>query len=280
ESLVSGERILELMETDSAVKNLPDAAPAPAFEGRVTFKNVSFGYHPASPVIRDLSFTAEPGRIVALVGSSGAGKSTIASLVLRFFDPWAGGVMIDGTDIRRFDLKSLRAQISVVPQEPALFRRSVRENIAYGSPDAALDGVIAVAKAAEAHDFIVKLPLGYETVLEERGGNLSGGQRQRIALARAMLRNAPILILDEPGAGLDAFTESKVQQALERVMRSKTTFVIAHRLSTIRKADLILVLEEGRPVEQGTHPELLANSVLYRNLYQMQYRRGEAMPAR
>lgn len=270
ESLVSAERILELVETDTAIKDLPDAAPAPPFHGEVTFENVVFGYSPARPVLKNLSFTAKPGQVIALVGSSGTGKSTLVNLMLRFFDPWHGQVRIDGSDIRRFQLKSLRKQISVLPQEPVLFRRTIRENIAYGNPDATLEQIVAAAKIAQAHDFIVKLPAGYDTLLKERGENLSGGQRQRMALARAILRDAPILILDEPVTGLDAITEARVFGNLRSFLKGRTTFIIAHRLSTIQTADLILVVDGGRAVDQGTHQELLARSPRYRRLYNTQ----------
>ena len=269
-SLVCGERIAEILETDVPVKEDRDAIEAPPGRGEVSFENVTFGYRPGQPVLRSVTFDVKPGQVVALVGSSGTGKSTVVMLLLRFFDPWSGRVLVDGHDIRRFTLQSLRRQISVVFQESVLFRRSVRENIAYGDPSAGFEQIVAVAQAAQAHDFIEKLPRGYDTIIDERGASLSGGERQRIALARAILRNAPILVLDEPTTGLDALTEAALGETLQRLMQDKTTFVIAHRLSTIQKADLILVIEEGKVVEQGTHAELLAGSSLYRRLYTLQ----------
>jgi ABC-type multidrug transport system fused ATPase/permease subunit len=270
-NLVSGRRVLGLVETDTEIKDAPDAIQAPSFRGEVSFENVYFGYERGEPVLQDLSFTVEPGQMVALVGSSGTGKTTVVNLLLRFCDPWEGRILIDGQDIRRFRLKALRKQMSVVLQESILFRRSIRQNIAYGKRDSCIEEVVAAAKKAQAHDFIMKLPEGYRTILDERGENLSGGQRQRIALARAILRNAPVLILDEPASGLDAITEAQLNATLTRLMQGKTTFIIAHRLSTIEKADLILVIEEGKVIEQGTHTELLANSGLYRQLYSLQH---------
>lgn len=275
ESLVSGERILELVEMNAEIKDAPDAIEAPSFKGEVCFENVVFGYNSGEPVLRDLTFRAKPGQIVALIGSSGTGKSTVVNLLLRFFDPWEGRILIDGQDIRRFKLKSLRRQMSVVLQESILFRRTIRENIVYGKPKASFEEIVAAAKAAQIHDFIMKAPNGYETILDERGENLSGGQRQRIALARAILRNAPILILDEPVTGLDAITEAQLNKTLAPLMQGKTTFIIAHRLSTIKKADLILVIEEGKVIEQGTYTDLLRYSGLYRHLYSLQYRQFE-----
>jgi ATP-binding cassette subfamily B protein/subfamily B ATP-binding cassette protein MsbA len=208
--------------------------------------------------------------MIALIGSSGTGKSTIVNLLLRFYDPWKGRILIDGQDIRRFRLKSLREQISVVLQEPLLFHRTIRENIAYGKPQASFEETVAAAKAAQAHDFIVRLSNRYDSFLKEGGANLSGGQRQRIALARAILKNAPIFILDEPVTGLDSATEAKLNETLDHLMKGRTSFTIAHRISTIIRADLILMIEEGRIVEQGTHEHLLGKSVRYRQLYDLQ----------
>jgi ABC-type multidrug transport system fused ATPase/permease subunit len=270
ESLVSGERVLGLMRTAPRIVDRPGAVRAPAFQGEVQFDNVTFGYSPGSPVLGSLTFTAPAGKTVALVGGSGAGKSTILNLLLRFFDPWEGRVLIDGRDIRGFKLQSLRSQVSVVLQESVLFRRTVRENIAYGRPGARADEIIAAARAARAHEFIEALPDGYDTVLDEQGANLSGGQRQRIALARAFLRNAPVLVLDEPTSGLDAVTESQLNETLDELARGKTTIIIAHRFSTIERADCILVLDRGAIVQQGTHSELLAQPGLYRELFHAQ----------
>jgi ATP-binding cassette subfamily B protein/subfamily B ATP-binding cassette protein MsbA len=231
---------------------------------------VTFGYDSGRPVLQDLSFKARPGEMIALIGSSGTGKSTIVNLLLRFYDPWKGRILIDGQDIRRFRLKSLREQISVVLQEPFLFHRTIRENIAYGKPQASFEETVAAAKAAQAHDFIVRLSNRYDSFLKEGGANLSGGQRQRIALARAILKNAPIFILDEPVTGLDSATEAKLNETLDHLMKGRTSFTIAHRISTIIRADLILMIEEGRIVEQGTHEHLLDKSVRYRQLYDLQ----------
>lgn len=269
-SLVCGERVAEILETKIKVADAPDAREAPPFRGDVVFEKVTFGYSHGAPVLQELSFRASPGERVALIGSSGTGKTTVVNLLLRFYDPWEGRILIDGQDIRRFTLKSLREQISAVLQEPLLFRRTIRENITYGKPDASVEETVDAAKAAQAHDFIVRLPDEYDTSLREGGANLSGGERQRIALARAILKNAPIFIFDEPVIGLDAATETKLNETLERLMEGKTTFTIAHRFSTIVKADLILMIEEGRIVEQGTHEQLLAGSARYRRLYDLQ----------
>jgi ATP-binding cassette subfamily B protein/subfamily B ATP-binding cassette protein MsbA len=231
---------------------------------------VVFGYEKDKPVLNGLSFHVKPGQTIAVVGGSGAGKSTVLNLLMRFFDPWQGRVLIDGQDIRRFKLRSLRSQLSVVLQESVLFRRPVRENIAYGRPGASTEEIVAAAKAAKAHDFIERLPDGYDTVLDEQGSNLSGGQRQRIALARAFLRNSPILILDEPTSGLDAVTESQLTETLDELVRGRTTIIIAHRFSTIERADSILVLAKGRVVQQGAHQELVEQPGPYRDLFEAQ----------
>jgi ABC-type multidrug transport system fused ATPase/permease subunit len=269
-SLVSGERVAELLEIESMVKESPDAVAAPTFRGEIVFDGVTFGYSPEAPVLQNLSFCAPPGSMVALVGSSGAGKTTLVNLLLRFYDPTEGRILIDGRDIREFKLISLRNQMSVVLQESVLFRRTIRENIAFGKSDATFEEIQAAAQAAQAHDFIVKLRHGYDTVLDEQAKNLSGGQRQRIALARAIIRDAPILVLDEPVTGLDAITEQQLMESLDRLIESRTTFVIAHRLSTIRRADLILVVEEGQLIAKGTHAELLRESPFYRTLHELQ----------
>jgi ATP-binding cassette subfamily B protein/subfamily B ATP-binding cassette protein MsbA len=231
---------------------------------------VTFGYREGMPVLRELSFTARPGQLVALVGSSGAGKSTVVNLLLRFFDPWRGAVRIDGQDIRRFTVDSLRAQMNVVLQDTLLLRRSIRENIAFGKPEATPEEVVAAARAAQIHDFVARLPDGYDTPLDDRAANLSGGQRQRLALARALLRDAPILILDEPVSAVDAITEARLNETIAQVTKGRTAFIVAHRLATVRRADLILVIEEGSVVEQGTHAELMATSRRYRELHETQ----------
>ncbi|MBI5584539.1 MAG: ABC transporter ATP-binding protein [Deltaproteobacteria bacterium] len=269
-ALISGERVAEILETKVQVRDAPDATPAPPFRGEVLFEKVTFGYEPGRPILQDLSFVTKPGETVALIGSSGTGKSTVVNLFIRFFDPWAGRILIDGQDIRRYTVRSLREQISVVLQEPLLLRRTVRENIAYGKPEASLEEIREAARAAQAHDFILRLPDGYDTFLREQGANLSGGQRQRIALARAILKNAPIFVFDEPVTGLDAETEARFNQTLNRLMQGKTNFIIAHRFSTIVKSHLILLIEEGRVAEQGTHEELLGKSERYRQLYELQ----------
>jgi ATP-binding cassette subfamily B protein len=274
--LVSGERIAEILRTDISVKDADDAVPAPPLRGEVSFDHVTFGYKAGIPVLEDLTFTIRPGQMVALVGSSGAGKSTIVNLILRFFDPWQGAVVVDGQDIRRFTIQSLRKQMTVVLQETVLMRRTVRENIALGRPDAELSAIEAAAKATQIHDFIQALPNGYDTVLGERGADLSGGQRQRIALARAILRDARILILDEPITQLDAITAARLRDTIAEVAKGRTTFVIAHTLSMIQRADLILVIEKGRIVEHGSHAELMAQSRVYHELYETQHGRPEA----
>jgi ABC-type multidrug transport system fused ATPase/permease subunit len=260
------------LETKIAVTDAPDAIDAPLFRGEVSFEDVTFGYDPGEPVLQTLSFKATPGKMIALIGSSGTGKTTIVNLLLRFHDPWEGRILIDGQDIRRYTLKSLREQISVVLQEPLLFHRTIRENIAYGKPEAGFEETVDAAKAAQAHDFIMGFSDGYETVLKDGGTNLSGGQRQRIALARAILKNAQIFILDEPVTGVDAATEAKLNETMDQYMKGKTVFTIAHRFSTIMRADLILMIGEGQVVEQGTHEQLLGKNDRYRQLYDLQRR--------
>jgi ATP-binding cassette subfamily B protein len=249
DSLVSGERVLQVLETTPRIKDAPNAIVAPRFRGQIEFDNVTFGYERDRPVLQNLSFRIEPGERVALVGGSGAGKSTILHLLLRFQDPWTGRVLIDGVDIRKYRLRSLRKQIGVVLQESFLFRRTVRENIAYGNPGASMAAIQAAAEAAQAHDFIERLPQRYDTMLDESGNNLSGGQKQRIALARAFLRNAPILFMDEPTSGLDHRTEAELNETLDDLARGKTTITIAHRKASIETAGRILALEGGRVVE-------------------------------
>lgn len=266
----SAERIAELLGERSAVAERPDARPVPALRGQVSFDNVSFAYQLEQPVLHNVTFVAHPGQTIALVGPTGAGKSTIVSLLLRFYDPTVGAVAFDGHDLREFTLASLRAQIAVVQQESVLFRTTLRENIAYGRPEATMAEIEEAARQANAHDFIMQQAHGYETVVGERGETLSGGQRQRIAIARAMLRNAPILILDEPTSALDAWTEHQTLEALERLRVGRTTFVVAHRLSTVRSADCILVLSDGGIVERGTHQELLRAGGAYRRLTDLQ----------
>jgi ATP-binding cassette subfamily B protein len=272
---VGYERIHEILDTNYEVQDLPGARVARGLKGNIEFENVSFGYKPNSPVLRDVTFKIEPGSTAALVGPTGAGKTTIISLIPRFYDLDSGVIKIDGRDIRRFTQKSLRQQISFVLQETLLFHGPVWSNIAYGKPDASRSEILRAAELANAHEFIEKMPEGYNTVLGERGVTLSGGQRQRIAIARAVIRNSPILILDEPSSGLDAASEKLVFEALDHLMEGKTSIVIAHRLSTIRRADVIFVLEDGRIVESGTHDELLRTGGLYSHLYELQFREQE-----
>ncbi len=263
---VRAERIAEILATPLAVTDLPGARPAPRLSGAVTFQSVTFAYVPGRPVLHDVNLEVPAGQVVALVGATGAGKTTLAGLVPRLYDPDQGAVLIDGIDIRSFTLESLQAQVAVVPQESVLLRATVAENIAYGRPDATRAEIEAAARAANAHGFVTALPLGYDTLVDERGETLSGGQRQRLAIARALVRQAPILILDEPTSGLDVRSERLVLDAVERLMAERTVIVIAHRLSTVRRADVIVFLEEGRVVEQGSHHELLERGGRYAEL--------------
>jgi ATP-binding cassette, subfamily B, bacterial len=275
ESVVSAERVLQLLHTKPLVRNLPRAVKLRAVTGEVTLENVIYGYVPEQPILRGLSLTAQPGRKIAIVGESGTGKSTILNLLLRFADPWQGRVLIDGYDVRHYTLKSLRSQMSVVLQEPVIFRRSVRDNIAYGMPHAGIEDVVAAAHAAHAHDFIMELPRGYDTLLEERGTDLSGGQKQRIALARAFLRNSKILILDEPTASLDPITEAGIMDTLYELAEGRTTIIIAHRLSTVERVDEILVLDGGCVVQRGSHADLMAADGPFRRMWEAQSREWE-----
>ena len=259
----SARRVLEVMESEPDVKNKPNAIPMPRLRGHVQFENVTFSYQPNQPVLREISFEVRPGETLALVGATGAGKSTLVSLIPRFYDPQNGRVIIDGHDLRDVQFKTLRDQVALVLQEPFLFPLSIAENIAYAKPNASVAEIEAASRAANAHEFIEKLPEGYQTVIGERGATLSVGQRQRLSIARALLKDAPILILDEPTSALDAHTESLLMEALERLTKNRTTFIIAHRLSTVRKANRIIVLKEGAIVESGTHEELLAENKVY-----------------
>jgi subfamily B ATP-binding cassette protein MsbA len=267
---IAFERIQEVMSSESRVADLPTAGHAPTFKGRIEFDHVSFGYGPDIQILKDVSLTIEPGQIVAIVGPSGTGKTTIASLIPRFFDPQAGAVKIDGINIKQFTLKSLRDQISFVLQDNLLFSGTVWDNIAYGRPDADPMDTIKAAEIAHAHDFIVNMPQGYGTMVGERGVTLSGGQRRRIAIARAIVRNTPILILDEPTTGLDAESEKAVVEALDFLMKDRTCIVIAHHLHTVRNAHNIFVMKDAEIVEQGTHGELLAKGGVYAHLHDLQ----------
>ena len=267
---VGHERICEVLEIESPVQDRPGAAPAARFRGLIEFDRVCFDYGDEATVLKDVSLRIEPGQVAAIVGASGAGKSTIASLIPRFYDPLSGEVRIDGTDVRGYILKSLREQISFVLQDSLLFHASIWDNIAYGNPRAGHQEIVRAAEFANAQEFIERLPQGYHTVVGERGATLSGGQRQRIAIARAIVRNAPILILDEPTTGLDAASEQATIDALERLMKGRTCVVIAHHLDTIRRADVIFVLHGSVLAEHGTHEQLLARRGVYAGLYEIQ----------
>jgi subfamily B ATP-binding cassette protein MsbA len=267
---VSYERIQEVLGAESTIHDMPGAREAPPFNGTIEFDRVTFGYEQDAHVLKDISLRVEAGQVAAIVGPSGMGKTTIASLVPRFFDPISGAVTIDGADVRAFTLKSLRDQISFVLQDSLLFRGTIWENIAYGRPTADPEETVRAAQLANAHDFILNLPHGYGTMVGERGSTLSGGQRRRIAIARAMVRDTPILILDEPTAGLDAASEHAVVEALERLMRGRTCLVIAHHLETIHRADIIFVVKDATIVERGTHQALFDAGGVYRELYDLQ----------
>jgi ATP-binding cassette subfamily B protein/subfamily B ATP-binding cassette protein MsbA len=267
----SARRVLEVLRTTPDVVDRTAAVPLARTRGDVRFQGVSFGYEPDRPVLRGVDLAVRAGETVAVVGATGAGKSTLIGLVPRFFDPWTGRVCLDGRDVRDVRLADLRSQIALVLQEPFLFPLSGAENIAYGRPGASRAEIEAAAQAASAHDFIARLPDGYDTVIGERGATLSGGQRQRLAIARALLKDAPILILDEPTSALDAETEAELLSALERLAAGRTTLIIAHRLSTIRHADRIVVLRDGAVAEEGSHAELLARGELYARLHDLQH---------
>src|SRR6185436_10482099 len=272
---VGYERIREIVDTDREVRNLPGARPAPKLKGEIEFRHVDFKYVDRPLTLKDVNFKLKPGQLGALVGPTGAGKTTIASLIARFYEPTGGQVIIDGKDIRSYRIKSIRQQISFVLQESLLFQATIWQNIAYGRPEASRHEIIEAAKLANADEFIAQLPEGYDTMVGERGVTLSGGQRQRIAIARAIVRQSPILILDEPTSGLDAASEELVFDALQRLMEGRTSIVIAHRLATIQQADVIFVIDDGTIVQQGTHDELIKSGGLYAHLYQTQFRQQE-----
>ena len=274
-ALAAAQRVFDVLDLPEEVQDLPDAKELPAVTGSVRFEHVSFSYNEGDEILHDLSFEAKPGQAVGLVGPSGAGKSTIASLLPRFYDCDGGTIRIDGKDIKHVTLDSLRNQVGIVPQETILFNGTVYDNILYGRLDATKEEIEAAAKAANAHDFIMELPEGYNTNLGDRGVNISGGQRQRIAIARAILKDPRILVLDEATSALDTESERVVQEALNRLMVGRTSIIIAHRLSTIKNADRILVLDKGKLVEDGTHDELMEKNGLYAHLYQIQYRNNQ-----
>lgn len=277
EALGASSRIFELLDTESDLEEASQPSPLTNVAGRVAFKDVSFRYGDRGEglVLHTINLSAQPGEVTAIVGPSGSGKSTLVSLIPRFYDPVTGQVTLDGLDIKTLGLKDLRAHIGIVPQETRLFSGTVRENIRYGRPNASDSEVLDAAKAANAHEFIQEFPDSYETIVGERGIKLSGGQRQRVAIARALLKNPRILILDEATSSLDSESEALVQDALERLMTGRTTFVIAHRLSTIRDADRIVVLDNGRVVQQGSHDDLMRSGGVYKNLYEQQFRQEE-----
>ncbi len=278
-AVASSRRVFEIIDTDDALADAPNAISLPHVTGHVAFEHVSFGYADGQRTLRDITFSAQPGQVIALMGPTGSGKSTITNLIPRFYDVAAGQVLIDGHDVRDVAIKSLRQHIGIVQQDSFLFSTSIAENIAYGRPAASTDEIIAAARAAQAHDFIMNFPDGYETRVGERGVTLSGGQKQRIAIARALLRDPRILILDDSTSSVDTETEHLIQQALNRLMQGRTTFVIAQRLLTLKNADLILVLDHGQIVQRGTHAELVEQPGLYRTIYELQLKDQDTITA-
>jgi ABC-type multidrug transport system fused ATPase/permease subunit len=282
QSVASGERVFEILDAQSEVKDAPDAVPLGQIQGEVRFERVSFAYFGRHQVLHDIDFEARPGQVVALLGATGSGKSSVINLIPRFYDPSSGRILVDGQDIRKVTVSSLREQIGIVLQDTTLFATTIRENIAFGRPDASQDEIVAAAKAASAHEFITEFSEGYETYVGERGATLSGGQKQRVAIARALLKDPRILILDDATSSVDTETEALIQAALARLMQGRTSFVIAQRLSTVRQADLVLVLEKGQIVAQGVrtaahtaHEQLLRSSGLYAEIYHQQLRPQE-----
>jgi ATP-binding cassette subfamily B protein len=276
EAAAGAQRTLEILDRRPEIESIPDAPILSRLQGRVEFDHVSFKYAGESTTaLKDIHVVIEPNQVVALIGPTGSGKTSLVNLIPRFYDVVQGCVRVDGHDIRQVDLVSLRQQIGIVLQSSLLFSASIRENIAYGRPDATEDEILAAAKAAQAHDFIIQLPNGYDTVVGERGVTLSGGQRQRVAIARALLLDPRILILDDSTSSVDTQTEHLIQRALDKLMDKRTTFVIAQRLSTVKRADVILVLDQGKIVEWGKHAELLTRGGLYQEIYELQLRDQE-----
>ncbi|MEM2906437.1 MAG: ABC transporter ATP-binding protein [Candidatus Bathyarchaeia archaeon] len=271
-ALAASERIFDLMDTRPEIKDAEDAVQLDRIEGHVRFDHVTFGYDPSRPVLKDVSLEAKPGERIALVGPTGAGKTTVVNLLTRFYEPQSGVITIDGHDIKKIRLRSLRSRMGIVPQDSYLFSGTIKENIKYGRRDATDDEMVEAAKIVGAHDFIVGLEKGYDTEVGERGARLSIGQRQLICFTRALLADPRILVLDEATSSVDAYTEQIIQKALKRLLEGRTSFIIAHRLSTVRSADKILVIEDGRIVERGRHEELLAAGGVYKKLYEMQFK--------
>ena len=273
------DRVMEILEIEPEIKDRPGASDA-VITGSIRYEHVTFGYEPGRKALDDVSLEAGPGEVIAIVGETGAGKTPLAHMLVRFYDPWEGRITINGTDIRDFKHRSLRQQIALVLQDPFIFPLTIRENIAYGRPDASDEQIVAAARAANAHDFISRLPEGYDTEVGERGATLSGGEKQRLSIARAFLKDSPVLILDEPTSALDARTESSLMEALERLMEGRITFIIAHRLSTTRHATQIIVLHRGEVIERGTHEQLIERGGAYADLYSRQVRAHEEITVR
>jgi ATP-binding cassette subfamily B protein len=278
-SLTAAERVFEVIDSEPEQVNDGTLLSMPKLKGEVEFRNMTFGYDSHNPVLRNINLHVKSGEMIGLVGHSGAGKSTMINLICRFYTPDSGGVYIDGKDVTKIRLEDLRRQTGVVLQEPFLFSGTISENIAYAKPDATMVEIIAAAKAANAHEFIVKFPDGYDAEVGERGGQLSGGERQRISIARAILHNPRILILDEATSSVDVQTEKKIQQAIDRLVQNRTTFAIAHRLSTLRSADRLFVIEKGRGVECGSHEELMEQKGIYHKLVETQRQSSEIRSA-
>lgn len=272
QAIAGADRVFEVLDTEPDIKDSPNAGDIRECSGDIVFEDVSFNYIDGVPVLQNISFRAAPGKMVALVGPTGVGKTTIISLIARFYDPVSGRVLLDGKDLRSLTLSSLRSQISIVLQDIFLFNGTVADNIAYGSKEATKEDIIKAAVTARAHEFIMEMPDGYDTVIGERGVKLSGGQKQRLSIARAVLRNTPILILDEATAAVDVETEAKIQQAIQELAQNRTIIVVAHRLSTIKKADTILVIQDGKIIESGNHSELMSYNGVYRQLCEIQFK--------